>query len=298
MSFNLQHFGRDYRRLLQLSSVLAHLPASVSYRLAALFGQHLGPLRWQETLYHEGFLAGGLPGDWHALWCRRVQNHAASCMNIFLHDRWDTAWFQRHVVIDMDGMQSILANGRGCLFLTYHHLFQHTLCSLLGLAGFAVNALAAPEETSAIYEEVGPFIHLLHQGSASQFNGGTYLFVTTPRQAVRMTEEALSKNSVLISLHDFPVIQQHSAHFAGRRIYAPNGSIRVAQKLGAAIVVGGVIREGLSYRILYRQLDAGQPYPLIVQAYFDYLIELSRSYPYFWDGWEWFSGLPLDVAAA
>lgn len=293
MAFDLHTFGKDYRRFLQLSSLLAHLPPPLAYRLAGLAGQRISPLRWQKEAYHKGLLAGVATDDWPELWKQRVQNHAVNCINIFLHAQWDTAWFHRHVQVDTAGLQAIMAAGRGCLFLTYHHIFQHTLCALLGLAGFRVDALAAPEESSAIYEQVGTFIHMLHRGTAAQFNGGDYLFGTTPRQTVRMAEASLTANSVLISLHDFSVGHQDFCQLAGRRLYAPSGSVRVAQKRGTPIVAGAVIREGGTYRMVYRQLDAEQPYQTVLQEYFNYLMELIRDNPCFWDGWEWFSWLPL-----
>lgn len=296
MIFDVRAFGRNYQRFLRIISLLSHLPPTMAYQLAGLAGEWLGPLHWQEGSFRAGIEAGGyLAEDWPCLWRRRVHDHGVSCVNAFRHQHWDHAWFRRHVDMDVTGLQGILAEGRGCLFLTYHHAFHHTLFCLLGLAGFPVNVLAAPEASSAIYEEIGPFIRRLHQGCTPQFNGGKYLFICSPRQAVRMTEEALAAGTVLCSLNDvpsgFPAAEKDFFRLAGRLIPVPSGSIRVAQRLGAPIVVGGVLRDGLSYRLVYRQLDATLPYPLVLQSYFDYLAEILKGRPDFWDGWNSFAGL-------
>jgi len=295
MTFDVRAFGRDYRRFLRLILVVSHLhlPTAMAYKFAGLVGERLGPLRWQKGSYRDGIEAGGyLTEAWPRLWRRKVQDHGAFCVNAFAHQHWDQTWFQAHVTMDATGLQRIMAEGRGCLFLTYHHAFHHTLFCLLGLAGFTVNVLAAPEESSVIFEEVGHFIRRLHQGCIRQFNGGKYLFISSARHAVRMTEEALAAGTVLCSLNDVPSgpqpVEKDFPRLAGRLLPVPSGSIRLAQRLGVPIVVGGVLRDGVSYRLVYRQLDATLPYPLVLQAYFDYLSEILKGCPEFWDGWDSF----------
>lgn len=300
LTLDVQAFGRDYRKFLSLSAILSHLPLPAAYQIAGVAGRLKSPLRHQEAICRSAIAVSGLPvDDWHALWRRRVDDHGAFCINVFRHEAWDRGWFDSHVTMDCAELTKLQLPGKGCLFLTCHHAYQHTLCCLLGLSGFRVNALAAPEETSMIYEDVGPFIHRLHRGCAGQFNGGDYCFFETPRQAVRMTYEALTAGSVLISLNDFSLPEsgeagdeQAACHLFGRKILAPSGSIRIAQRLGTPIVAGIVIREGSDYHVVFRQLDAGLHYRDVMQAYFDFMAELLTENPGFWDGWNWFEDLP------
>ena len=78
----------------------------------------------------------------------------------------------------------------------------------------------------------------------------------------------------------------------GREIYAPSGSVRIAQRMGVPIVAGIAIREGASYRIVFRQLDGSLPYWEVMQSYFDLLAEILPENPGLWDGWDWFGNLP------
>lgn len=297
MKFDVDAFGRDYRRILLLASVLSRLPLPYAYKVIEAVGLLRSPLRWQEDVYRDAIIASGLPiVDWNRLWQCWIGDHGAFCINIFCHETWDRRWFDLHVKMDNFALEKILAPGKGCLFLTYHHAFQHTLCCLLGLAGFQVNALAAPEESSVIYDQVGPFIRRLHRGCASHFNGGDYRFFNIPRQAIRMSHEALTAGSVLISLNDFSLAgsadKENTCHLFGRTILAPSGSVRIAQRLGVPIVAGIAIREGSSYRVVFRQLDGELPTRDVMQAYFDFLAEILVENPSLWDGWGWFGDLP------
>ncbi len=299
MSLDIQSFGGDYRRMLFLSSIVSHLPLSIAYQIAGTAGRLQGPLRWQKETCHNAMATSKLSIiDWDSLWQQWVNDHGAFCVNVFQHATWDQAWFNQHVEIDTACLEKILSPGKGCLFLTYHHAFHHTLCSLLGLAGFRVNALAAPEETSVIYDYIGAYVRRLHQGSTKHFNGGSYRFFSTSRQAVEMTKESLNSNSILISLNDFTspgkTANDEVCHLLGRSILAPSGSVRLAQRLGTPIVAGIAVREGTNYKIIFRQLDDGLAHQKVMQSYFDFLAELLVERPYFWDGWNWFNDLPKE----
>lgn len=147
-----------------------------------------------------------------------------------------------------------------------------------------------------IYDQVGSYIRRLHQGCAMHFNGGNYLFFNTPKQFIHLTNDALGSSSVLISLNDFStsgkMVDGNICRLLGRAILAPSGSVRLAQRLGTPIVAGITIREGTTYRVVFRQLDSGLPHREVMQSYFDFLSELLAEQSYFWDGWNWFGDLP------
>jgi len=300
MSFDVKSYGRDYQRLLALSSIASHLPLPIAYKVAGALGRFQGPLRWQADTYRSALSSAiKMPAsDLDDLWRRWVDDHGAFCVNVFCHDTWDRTWFDRHVKMDISGLEQILMRGNDCLFLTYHHAFHHTLFNLLGLAGFRINVLAAPEETSLIYDQISPYIHRLHRSSVTNFNGGNYLFFNTPRQAVNLMKKVLKSGSLLISLNDFSTSGKtdtsDACHLLGRTILAPSGSIRLAQRLGVPIVAGIAIREETTYKVIFRQLNESLPHQKVMQSYFDFLAQLLAEQPHFWDGWNWFRDLPFS----
>lgn len=300
MTFDVQAYGDDYRWFLSMSAALSHLPLPFAYKAAGAIGRLRSPLRWQKRAYLDAITASRLPvADWNDLWHRRLDDHGAFCVNVFRHEGWNRRWFDRYVKMDSSTLEEIMASGKGCLFLTYHHPFSHTLFCLLGLAGFQMNPLVLPEESSIIYDQIGPFISRLHQGCASHFNGGNYRFFNLPRQALSMTHEVLTAGSVIISTNDFSVAGQvnkeNACHLFGRAILAPSGSVRLAQRFGTPIVAGIAIREGTTYRVVFRQLDDELSHRDVMQSYFDFLAEILIENPSLWDGWNWFKDLPYKV---
>jgi hypothetical protein len=285
--------GADYRRFLTAASWLARLPEQMAYRCAAAAGRIAGPWRRRRDRVCRSIGAAGIPCDRATFWRQRSDDQAAACVNLFRHPQWNVRWMQRHVTMQGDPLRNIFPPGRGGLFLTYHHPFHHSLFCLLGLAGFRVQVLAAPEESSPFFGEIGAFIRLLHSNCTLHFNGGRYHFITDGKEALRTTEAVLRAGDLLCSLNDFSGNERKGerglCRLFGRGIYPPSGSIRVAQRLGVPIAAGAVVRDGTSYRLECRRLDETMPHMALLQAYFDYLAELLAIHPDLWDGWDWFT---------
>jgi len=293
--------GGCYRAFLRSIALIAKLPVAVGYYLAPRLAYYgFSPIRQDEERTKQALSDAGrqfATTDWQQLWRKRLADHAVFCLNIFKQPAFNSAWVKKHVSLDTKLLESLLAEHKSILFLTYHHAYQHSLCGVLGASGWHLNALAAPEESSAIFTFIGSYIRKLHQGCAMHFNGGKYLFFDRDITGARMTKRALAKGHILISLNDFVSPSKKCAAIPvfNRFITAPAGSVKLACRMGVPIVAGGMLRHGQDYQVVIRQLDNSQDVTAIMRDYFAFLEEIVADAPHFWDGWHWFSALPSDA---
>jgi len=298
---DLSALGRCYRSFLRCIAVIAKLPTAMGYYLAPLLAYYgFSPIKHDEALIKQALNDSGHKlslVDWRRTWQKRLADHAVFCLNIFKQSSLKKEWVKKHVSLDSELLETLLAEHKSVLFLTYHHAYQHSLCGVLGASGWHLNALAAPEESSAIFSFIGPYIRKLHQGCAIHFNGGKYLFFGRDITGARMTKRALSEGGILISLNDFVSSAEKCPPIPifNRYITAPAGSVKLACRMGIPIVAGGMLRTGQDYQVFMRQLDHTQSVEDIMCAYFEYLAEIVAKAPYFWDGWNWFSSLSTEV---
>jgi len=296
--FDFTSFGQVYRSFLQTAEKFAALPTPVARWLLSRRAGTKSPLLWQQDSFKAGAFAAGFEKEWPALWRKKLEDHAVFCLNAFAHHRLSPNWVARHVTADLGPLREILAEGRGCMFLTFHHAFHHTLFTIAGLAGLPVKVLAAPEESSPIFSDIGPYISRLHRGCQKHFNGGQYLFFQTPRQAVHMTKQAFQEIALIFSLNDFTVakLDAERDHYSvfGRQMPVATGSIRLACKMSVPLVVGGLLRKGEGYRLVYRPL-VSQSYQDVMRDYFAELENLSTQQPAFWDGLLWLGAQPALI---
>ena len=297
----LSALGRCYRSFLRCIALISKLPVTIGYYLAPWLAYYgFSPIRQDEALIKQALSDAGWQFsliEWQQLWRKRLADHAIFCLNIFKQPAFNATWVKQHVSLDSELLDTLLAEHNSVLFLTYHHAYQHSLCGVLGVSGWHLNALAAPEESSAIFAFIGPYIRKLHQGCAMHFNGGKYLFFDRDMTGARMTKRALTEGGILISLNDFasPAEKCTAIPVFNRFISAPAGSVKLACRMGIPIVAGGMLRHGQDYKVVIRQLDNSQDVAAIMRDYFAFLAEIVADSPHFWDGWNWFSALPSDV---
>lgn len=298
----LFELGRCYRSFLRCIAVIAKFPVAIGYYLAPWLAYYgFSPIRQDEVSVRQALSDAGRKFsaiEWQKLWRKRLADHAIFCLNIFKQPRFDSAWVKKHVNFDSDLLDALLVEHHSVLFLTYHHAYQHSLCGVLGAPGRHLNALAAPEESSAIFAFIGSYIRKLHQGCAMHFNGGRYLFFERDITGARMTKRALTQGGILISLNDFtsPAENCTAIPVFNRFITAPAGSVKLACRMGVPIVAGGMLRSGEDYKIVMRQLDNTQDVAVIMRDYFSFLAEIVADAPHFWDGWNWFSSLSANAS--
>jgi len=297
---DLNKLGRAYRRFLRCMAVLAKFPITLGY-LGAPWLAYIGlsPIKQEAAGFRQALEDAGKrfsDADWLSIWRKRLADQAIFCLHIFKQPKCDAKWVKQQITVDLAQLETLLQAQGSVLFLTYHHAYQHTLCAALGAAGLPLNALAAPEESSPLFAFIGTYIKQLHRGCALHFNGGKYLFFDRDMAGARMAKRALANGGILISLNDFSGSQEKcpAVPVFNRRITAPTGSVKLACRLGIPIVAGGMLRDGQHYQIVMRQIDNTQNITCIMRDYFAFLEEISADAPHFWDGWNWFSGLPHD----
>lgn len=293
---NQSDFGQRYRRFLWGMAILARLPIGMAYSFATLLARRFSPLLGNEATFRQSLLDSGIPFDWMPVWRQRLADHAVFCVNSLRGAAFSQKWLQRHVEVDKALLARAAAEGKGVLFLTYHHPFHHTLFCVLGLLGLRVQVLASTEESSPIYGQIGQYIRAMHRNCARHFNGGDYLFFSQGQAGARMAGKALRNRDLLVSLNDYNHLGEEKTtirqEILGRHTFIPVGSIRLACRMGAPVIAGVMLREGTHYRVELRRLDAATP-EAIAADYMAFLNEMLARHPAIWDGWDWFPTLSV-----
>ncbi len=238
-----------------------------------------------------------LQKDWDKLWKKRLSDHAIFCLNIFKQPSFNNLWVKKHVSLESELLQLLLDKHKSILFLTYHHPYQHFLFSILGTFGWRINVLAAPEESSELFPFIGFYIRKMHKNCSIHFNNGKYLFFKNNLTGTRIAKRSLSQGGILISLNDFNINHKNniSTKLFNRFISAPTGSIKLACRMNIPIVVGVAIRNNNKYEIIIREIDNTKNIESIMNDYFNFLEEILKESSHLWDGWNWFSSLPLNI---
>lgn len=292
---NISQYGRNYRLFLQLLYIIAKLPDRLSYTLSSkLANQIYSPIQQNEKKIHQAMTdANVVIGNWTALWKKYRSNHAWFCLSTFKHTALNQQWMQENVDIDSALLNQIKEEGKGALFLTYHHAFQHTLFCVLGLSGFRLQVLAAHEESTPLFPYIGKYIRKLHQDSSAHFNGGQYLFFQNNFRGVRLAKQALMNGDMLASLNDFATSGKTATYsLLNRNIPAPTGSIQLACRSGVPIIIGIMHKNGARYRVTLRRVENRNNAEFVMTSYFSFLSEILTKHPEIWEGWNWFSSLP------
>ncbi len=290
-----QH-GRNYRYFLLLLSAMAKLPDKLVYTLLPkLVTQVYSPIRQNEETIHQAMVdADIIIDDWSVLWKKCLVNHAHFCLNAFKHASFDQQWLHKNVDIDHILLNQVKKKNKGALFLTYHHAFQHTLFCVLGLTGFRTQVLAAHEESTPLFPYIGQYIYKLHRNSAIHFNGGDYLFFKKNIRGARLAKNALLHGDLLVSLNDFATTMNPNAYpLFNRSVSAPIGSIQIACRSKLPIILGIMYMVDQRYHVSLRLVESNYDPDTVMNTYFSFLSETLTKYPEVWDGWNWFSSLPL-----
>ena len=294
---NLSQLGRRYRMFLRLIRLTTFLPRNIAYPTAPFFAYFgLSPISHQQQSVKNAILNAHIPfSNWSIVWKKRLADHAIFCMNAFYHPQFNKQWLQDQVEIDSEFLRGLAKEHKSILLLTYHHPFHHTLFCVLGLLGLQTHVLAAQEESSLLFSYIGQYIKRLHKGCTKHFNGGGYLFFKNDIAGARMAKRVLLKGGVLVSLNDFmgDETKYPSSRLFNRRVSSPNGSIKLAQRMGVPIVTAIMVRTGNRYRVILQQIENNQSEESIMEDYFSFLSNVLLEHPEIWDGWDWFSSFPL-----
>jgi hypothetical protein len=282
------------RRLDQVARWLSRAPECVLAAVARRLCQ-LHPFGLSGEQYRAGLRQGLRIGEdaAYTLWRRYLLRETIGLFHYRGYRRIDQRWLARRVRIEADtgGWRP----SDGGLVLTYHLPEWHLLCSLLGLLGGKVYAVAQPPEASPLESGLRGYLDDLHQRTARHFRGGDYLFVRDGRQALAQAEARLREGAVVVALtdqHNDETPGRASARLFGRRVCPRAGVVRSALALGRPIVAASLEfdPETRHYRVALRAV-AARTLAGVLEAYFGHLESWLRERPDVWAGWRDFERL-------
>ncbi len=204
-------------------------------------------------------------------------------------------WFQRHVRVEQPELLARIGQ-TGAVFLS-HHSYHHNLlisfCKTTGLASFPVgNPPTAFSADDYLYH----FTLQLNEATATNLNGGAWLFNNQGRTFLQGIRQALASRQLLLVFCDFNEPKQANQvyPFLGRQLQIPGGVIRLVEKEDAPVYFAGFHLEPSSgnYSLHLEPLQGGSAptagTPPLGQRYLAALERHIRRHPAAWQNWEIF----------
>lgn len=297
---DLARFGRRYRRFLRLSQVAFHVLPPI-WRLAGAraMGLYASPYRERASILTQAMAdALGLsPAQTRRAWRDWLENHGLAAMTVFAYDGLAGGWLGGLIrVADPDVLAS-LAESHG-LVLTGHCQHQNLIAAYLGRACGNMHPLAAAAAKSPLYPWIGNFIERINRDSARWFGRGRYLFIEQRHASVRAMHAALAGGESVLALCDTHVpngTAGASGRIFGRAFTPPLGAIRTALQLGVPIHAALMTPDARGLTLHLASLSVEDGLDGIVAGYCAFLESRLRPHPEAWQGWEWWSALPLPA---
>jgi lauroyl/myristoyl acyltransferase len=288
-------FGHRYCRLLKTFSWLARCglarPRSAAIRR---LGRWLSPYKAYRAKI-QGAMESALPlANSDAAWLAWLDNHTRFVTDFLAYPTMDARWVKENVSFESADVFSQLCAGGG-LFLTFHTHHQNTLACLPGLAGASVSAVAAAPAESPLYPVIGHWAEQLNRSSACHFNGGEYLFTNDLRGLAKKLRHAFTAGQVVVCLADVNQGDSDGAtvELLGRRIAPPTGVIEMALRLNVPVFAGILSPRGQGLVLKTVRIETQETLNGTLRAYFSLLEQSIIADPACWQGWEWFSDLPV-----
>lgn len=289
-------FALASRRFLSGAQWLSHLPGA-QVRLSRRWGRLASPYKADLPALAQSYAQafGASPQVAHDLSQQWLASHGLFARSIFDYHRMDAAWVQQHVQTDQpEVLQSLREHGG--LVLSYHSHHHNTLGIVLGQSGVPTWGVAATEKASPMAPYTGRFMRIINGQSEAKFAGGRYLFTDEPRALLRGLKQAFAQKHAVVSLCDNPTPSGEvpPVQFMGRCFHVGAGVVEQALAQGAPITLALLCPDLQgAYRLHLRKLHSPPSVHAVLQNYFDFLAEIVRQTPWAWQGWHWYSGLPL-----
>lgn len=289
-------FALASRRFFLGAQWLSHLPGG-KVRLSRRWGRLASPYKADLPALEQSYMqAYGVSAQVaHALSQQWLASHGLFARSIFDYHHMDAAWVQQHVQTDQpEVLQSLREHGG--LVLSYHSHHHNTLGIVLGQSGVPTWGVAATEKASPMAPYTGRFMRIINGQSEAKFAGGRYLFTDEPRALLRGLKQAFAQKHAVVSLCDNPMPsgEYPPVRFMGRCFHVGAGIVEQALAQGAPITLALLCPDLQgAYRLHLKKLHSPSSVHAVLQTYFDFLDEVVRQTPWAWQGWHWYSGLPL-----
>lgn len=289
-------FALASRRFFSGAEWLSRWPGA-HVRLARRWGRLASPYRADLPVLVQSYMQayGASAAVAQQLSQQWLASHGLFARSIFDYHRMDASWVQRHVHTDpADGLDRLREHGG--LVLSYHSHHHNTLGIVLGQSGIPIWGVAATEKASPMAPYTGRFMRIINGQSEAKFAGGRYLFTDEPRALLRGLKQAFAHKHAVVSLCDNPLPSgdHPPVRFRGRCFHVGSGVVEQALAQGAHITLALLCPDlHGAYRLHLKPLHDPQSPHAVLQTYFDFLDEVVRETPWAWQGWHWYSGLPL-----
>lgn len=290
-------FALKSRKFLRGAEWLSRLPGS-NVRLSRRWGRMASPYKSDlSSLVQSYEKAFGASTDVaYSLSQQWLASHGLFARSIFDYHRMDAEWVKKHVQTNQPQLLEHLID-HGGLVLTYHSHHHNTLGIVLGQSGIPTWGVAATEKASPLAPYTGRFMRIINGESEAKFGGGRYLFTDEPRSLLRGLKQAFSKKHAVVSLCDNPTPPNDHlpVQFLGRCFHVGSGVIEQALAQGAPITLALLCPDLLGgFSLHLKKVPDSQNAHEVSQTYFDFLAQVVQQTPWAWQGWHWYSGLPLD----
>lgn len=289
-------FALASRRFYLGAQWLYHLPGG-KVRLSRRWGRIASPYKTDLALLAMSYMHafGASEQVAHELAQQWLASHGLFATSIFQYHRMDKDWVSQHVRTDQSDVLEDLRE-QGGLVLTYHTHHHNTLGIVLGQSGIPTWGVAATEKASPMAPYTGRYMRIINGQSEAKFAGGRYLFTDEPRNLLRGLKQAFAQKHAVVSLCDNPT--PSSGHppvqFMGRCFHVGAGVVELALAQGATITLALLCPDlHGAYRLHLRNLPPEPTVHSVLQSYFDFLASVVSQTPWAWQGWHWYSGLPL-----
>lgn len=293
-------FAKQYRRFLRsLELVATRIPRGLQWPLAMLISRFTNPYNPSaaDITASIGTALSLDPQSAHRVWLRWRASHTRFALTIFRYGQLDSVWLQQDVQVQNRELLGQIVTGGG-LVLGYHTHHHNTLAVVLGEAGGVLTPIAASATDSPLYRAIGRYIDLINNGSQQHLRGGSYLYTDNPRHMLQEARAKLQQGGLLLTLCDFHQPSTDQPHcFLGRAIVPPTGVIRLALQCGAPIYYALFFPDAAGRLQLQLLRAKGSDQRAVVDDYLDFLEQGVRRTPEAWQGWEWYSRLPLALPA-
>ena len=275
---------------------LSRLPGD-NVRLSRRWGRIASPYKADLPQLVQSYMHayGASPQLAHNLALQWLASHGLFARSIFDYHRMDGDWVQRHVITAQPEVLQSLRE-QGGLVLSYHSHHHNTLGIVLGQSGIPTWGVAATEKASPMAPYTGHFMRIINGQSEAKFGGGRYLFTDEPRNLLRGLKQAFAQKHAVVSLCDNPIPESEHppVQFMGRCFHVGAGVVEQALAQGAPITLALLCPDFKgNYHLHLKKLHTPQSPHEVLQTYFDFLSEVVRQTAWAWQGWHWYSGLPI-----
>lgn len=284
-------FAYKYRKYFQLFMPLSrYCPDFLWPLMQKTLGRFWNPYQLRKSIITGGLKIVGSVDNEENVWNAWLDSHSHFIRDFSRYNLMSESNISKYVhVANIEWLRYMKTHGG--LLLTYHTHHQNTLCSVLGIMGCKLYAVADAPERSPMFPYIGSWMEQINRESSRYFNGGRYLFNSNLRCLRGSVEEAFLEKALVVCLADFPLPRgkngnDFSFNFFSKKISPPAGIIRLAIRCKVPIYIA--ICTPCDQKLLVKFQYLGWPEVLedVLREYICFLEMECKKNPACWQGWD------------